>query len=174
VASGGWVNLQQSAPYQISIQDLNYSDVDADPIVSLTVQTLPRLGALELYGFPVYPGQEMGASDILFGNFNYVPSGDVAAAYSTSFSFSVSDGWQSSTHSAALGFQVEVTPNSPPAITGSSHSLNSPQPAHRQSRSRISDTAILTMTPCNQSRFPTLRLMDSLSTMAIRFTVASG
>jgi len=127
IAAGGWVDLQQTAPHPISIDDLNYSDIDNDPIASLTVQTLPNLGSLELYGSPVFAGQEVFASDIQFGYFNYVPTTGVGESYSTSFSFSVSDGWDSSTSAALLGFQVEVTPNSPPTITGSIHSLNSPQ-----------------------------------------------
>jgi hypothetical protein len=68
VAIGGWVDLQQSQQYPISIADLNYSDADNDPLASLTVQTLPNLGELQLYG---YPGQEVSAADIQFGYFSY-------------------------------------------------------------------------------------------------------
>ncbi len=46
VATGGWIDLQHTAPHQISVADLNYSDADNDPIVSLTVQTLPNFGTL--------------------------------------------------------------------------------------------------------------------------------
>ncbi len=127
MAVGGWIDLQHNAPHQISVADLNYSDADNDPLASLTVQTLPNLGTLELYGYPVYAGQEVYASDTQFGYFNYVPTGDAGTSYSASFSFSVSDGWDSSASTASLGFQVTVTPNSPPTIGGSNHPLNSPQ-----------------------------------------------
>ncbi len=127
VVVGGWIDLQHNAPHQISVADLDYSDADNDPITSLTVQTLPTLGTLELYGYPVYAGQEVYAWDIQFGSFNYVPTGDAGTSYSASFSFSVSDGWDSSASTASLGFQVTVTPNSPPTIAGSNHPLSSPQ-----------------------------------------------
>jgi hypothetical protein len=80
MAVGSWIDLQHNAPHQISVADLNYSDADNDPIVSLTVQTRPNLGTLELYGYPVFAGQEVYASDIQFGYFNYVPTGDAGTS----------------------------------------------------------------------------------------------
>ncbi|HBJ38220.1 MAG TPA: hypothetical protein DDZ51_26395, partial [Planctomycetaceae bacterium] len=127
MAAGDWIDIQHNAPHQISIANLNYSDADNDPLVSLTVQTLPNLGELQLYGFPVYAGQEIFAWDIHFGSFHYVPASGATESHSVSFSFSVSDGWHSSPIPASLGFHIEVTPNSLPVVTGSTHTLQGNQ-----------------------------------------------
>jgi hypothetical protein len=127
MAVGDWIDLQHNAPHQISIANLNYSDADNDPLVSLTVQTLPNLGELQLYGFPVDAGQEIFAWDIHFGSFHYVPASGATESHSASFSFSVSDGWHSSPIPASLGFHIEVTPNSLPVVTGSTHTLQGNQ-----------------------------------------------
>jgi hypothetical protein len=122
-ASGGWIDLQQATPHVIAVQDLGYSDADSDPIVSLTVQALPSLGALQLNGYSVNAGQEIGVSEIIAGQFAYVPATTLQNSYSATFSFSVSDGLDSSSGLSTLGFHVAATPNSPPTVTGSSHQL---------------------------------------------------
>ncbi len=127
MAVGGWVELHQSQQHPISIADLNYSDADNDPIASLTVQTLPNLGELQLYGYPVYAGQEVSAADIQFGYFSYQPTSNVAASYNASLTFSVSDGVHTFAATTSLGFQVTVTPNSPPTVSGSNHLLGETQ-----------------------------------------------
>lgn len=75
----------------------------------------------------VYAGREVSASDIQFGYFSYQPATAVGASYSASFRFSVSDGVHSSAATASLGFQADVTPNSPPTVSGSDHLLGATQ-----------------------------------------------
>jgi len=123
-AIGGWIALDQSQARSLSLNDIGYSDHEGDAFNHLTIHALPEQGSLTLYDYPLYAGQSIWPMDLEYGNLQYLPNPVANSSYLTTFSFTVSDGVDSS-QVAALHFSVSVTPNLPPEVIGASHSLQS-------------------------------------------------
>ncbi len=116
--AGSVHSLPSTSSKTITTADLGYADADGDHLRSITITALPTTGTLLNYGYPVSVGSTIDAYHFSYGTIVYQPSTTATASYADSFSFTASDGTVSSSP-ATLGFNVSVTPNAAPLVTGS-------------------------------------------------------
>ncbi|NBR07224.1 MAG: tandem-95 repeat protein, partial [Planctomycetes bacterium] len=96
-----------------------YSDAENNPLVSITVVTLPATGVLKLSGVSVSVGQVITAANL--GNLTYVPAANENGI--KTFTVTASDGSASS--SPATTVSMDIAPvNDPPVIGGLATSVN--------------------------------------------------
>jgi len=98
-----------------------YNDPDGDPLVSITIETLPLDGALELSGTPVTPSQLIMAANI--PNLVYIPLPDDNGFPADSFTFTVSDGMASSSPPNTMSINLNPV-NDPPIANDDEYTLN--------------------------------------------------
>ena len=122
---GGSLGLSPGQAHYFSASELGYHDADGDSLDHITILSLPTQGSLSLYSYyPVTSGQSIDAYALNSGYLVYTPDSNAPASYSTTFAFSVNDG-QDNSLPTSFTLNVGVTPNTPPTIAGSVHSLPS-------------------------------------------------
>jgi hypothetical protein len=118
VITGSSHSLAVAAAKTLSFVDLGYSDADGDALSSVNITVLPERGSLELYGSPVSTGVAIDASTISYGYLIYRPDSEAIASHVATLSFTANDGAMNSAQSAII-FNVTVSTNTPPVVTGS-------------------------------------------------------
>jgi len=116
-AADNTVTTAEDTPHTFSAAEFGFSDVDAgDALASVTIESLPGAGSLELSGAAVSAGQVIDVADIDAGALTFTPAADAHGTGHASFDFTVSDGTAAS--SPANTITVDVTAvNDPPTIT---------------------------------------------------------
>src|SRR5262249_42043235 len=106
----------EDVTYQFVATDFAYSDSfdPTDPLKSITINSLPTTGTLQLGGTNVTAGQVIAAASIT--SLTFVPNTDVATT--GSFSFSVTDTTGNIT-SAPATMTIHVTPDAGPTAGAS-------------------------------------------------------
>lgn len=93
--------------------DLNYEDVDDDPLKHLSVVEAPEHGILQMYGETITVGQTVLAGSLDFGDLSYHADDDAEKDYVDTFKFHVSDG-KADSEVATFTFDVDVLETNPP------------------------------------------------------------
>ncbi|MDX6848193.1 tandem-95 repeat protein [Gilvimarinus sp. SDUM040013] len=104
--TNGSVETDEDVPYVFSLSDFSFDDVDdGDSIASVTIETVPGEGVLQFFDgsnwAAVSAGQVVSQSDIADDNLRYEPLADAPTGADSgtgngSFTYSVSDGSESS------------------------------------------------------------------------------
>ncbi|MEY2691709.1 MAG: hypothetical protein RIT03_99, partial [Bacteroidota bacterium] len=79
----------ENAAYSFTAGNFNYSDQESNPVVSITIASLPNNGTLTINGVPVIVGQTIAIADI--SNLIFTPNPNQYGSAYTSFTFSVND-----------------------------------------------------------------------------------
>ena len=108
----------ESEAYVFAASDFGFKDEDGDSLHSVTIKSLPVDGSLTYDGADVYVNQVIAAEDISMLQFT-APS--VSADTSTSFSFTVSDGTDSSDYQTLNISTVETSDQVEVSLSGSSN-----------------------------------------------------
>lgn len=124
--SGSMVTLAQDQSHTISLADLGYSDPQDLPLESITILSPPTYGTLQYDGSPIYSQQTIYRYELDAGYLVYQPDPHASSSYNAALTFTASNGVVESS-SATLGLHVDVTPNSPPSVSGSVITLASGQ-----------------------------------------------
>ena len=105
-ATDSLVTTDEDTAHHFAASEFNFNDTDAgDTLASVTVVTLPTVGALALDGTPVTAGKVVEAADI--GTLVFTPAQDANGTSYASFTFRVSDGTDES--AADYSMTVNVT-----------------------------------------------------------------
>jgi hypothetical protein len=112
----GWIEMDNVSIPGSSLSALPslYTDSENDPLVSITIQTLPLRGTLTLAGAPVTANQVISGLDL--GFLTYTPHANVYG--DDSFQVTASDGTNSSAPSTITVAVAQV--NDAPTLTGES------------------------------------------------------
>ena len=112
LASDSSVTTDEDTAYSFAASDFSFTDEDyGDELASVTVVTLPAVGALELDGVPVVVEQVVMAANI--SKLAFTPAANANGSAYASFTFKVSDGTDES--ASAYTMTVNVTPVNDPA-----------------------------------------------------------
>ena len=112
LASDSSVTTDEDTAYSFAASDFSFTDEDyGDELASVTVVTLPAVGALELDGVPVVVDQVVMAANI--SKLAFTPAANANGSAYASFTFKVSDGTDES--ASAYTMTVNVTPVNDPA-----------------------------------------------------------
>ena len=112
LASDSSVTTDEDTAYSFAASDFSFTDEDhGDELASVTVVTLPAVGALELDGVPVVVDQVVMAADI--SKLVFTPALNANGDAYASFTFKVNDGTVDSVD--AFRMTVNVTPVNDPA-----------------------------------------------------------
>ena len=96
-ASDGRVTALENQDYTFTAADFNYSDSDADPLASVTIEYLPASGTLKLDNANVRQDATVTRAQLDAGSFKYTPPPDQTGTGVAFFLFAVSDGEAEST-----------------------------------------------------------------------------
>ncbi|RKF12825.1 Ig-like domain-containing protein [Alginatibacterium sediminis] len=89
------ITIDEDASYNFTATDFAFADVDAgDSLAFVTIETLPTSGTLYLDGEEIIAGQQIAS--VAIGDLSYTPSHNGSGSDYADFTFSVSDGKDSS------------------------------------------------------------------------------
>jgi VCBS repeat-containing protein len=90
-AQSSTVTTSEDAPYIFSAADFNFTDLDGDEILSITIQSLTSIGSLKLNDVDVTVGQTINIEDINLGLLIFNPIQDENGLGYDEFGFTVND-----------------------------------------------------------------------------------
>ena len=118
-ASSGIITTREDTKYPFQASDFNFTDTDAgDAFTSIQVVTLPpsmkgRLNLIDTTVTAVQAGDVVNKADIDAGKLTYAPPVNEHGSPYTTFTFTVSDGFESSTPASTMTVNVASVPDVP-------------------------------------------------------------
>ncbi|QDT92372.1 hypothetical protein Pan161_40390 [Gimesia algae] len=108
------VTTNEDTTFTFSLEDFNFSDVDAgDELTTVVITSLETVGALQLNDVDVIADQEISRADIEAGNLKFVPVADASGTPYDSFNFLVSDAAVAATASSTMTINVDAVNDAP-------------------------------------------------------------
>jgi CshA-type fibril repeat protein len=124
VALASAITMDENGTYNFKSSDFNYSDVENNTPLSITIFTLPAKGSLKLNGVPVTAGQIILMSNIR--NLSYAPLPNEYGSTYAPFQFKVNDS-TNGTQAATMNINITHVV-SPPIITNDNLTTNQNTP----------------------------------------------
>ncbi len=106
VAADGSVQAQESTDYAFAPGDFGYSDPDGNPLMGITLASVPSTGQLELNGAVLRTGGRVTRAQMEAGEFVYAPPRDRHGDNLASFRYRVSDGDAESDNTGTMTINV--------------------------------------------------------------------
>ncbi len=114
------VLASEDVPYEFSLTDFGFTDIDNDGLVQIQITNLETVGELKLSGADVVLGQVITAADITAGNLTFVSTNHGSGSPHDSFEFRVHDGTEYSAGTAVMTVNVTAVADAPMLSTPAS------------------------------------------------------
>lgn len=124
IALASAITMDENGTYNFKSSDFNYSDVENNTPLSITIFTLPAKGTLRLNGVPVTAGQIILTSNIK--NLSYAPLPNEYGSTYAPFQFKVNDS-TNGTQAATMNINITHVV-SPPLVTNDNLTTNQNTP----------------------------------------------